>query len=141
MSHKLKVTILDDEHCFFALLDECGPGGFSHNRVALLKSFCQGCMYVVASKVPNDIESPCWARCKNNILPKFYKDGDWYHILPCFCTIYEENCCGILWVHPRIRKKGVARKLLKDLEINSVSNVLKEAIPFWDKFPHIKQKS
>lgn len=134
---EMRVDKVKNETCFFALLEECGPGGFYHNRTSLLKAYIEGRLYTISATLHD--ESGDW-KYRDPIWAKFNKDfsagnGDKKLILPCFCLLSKEaNTCDCLWVHPRIRKQGVATKLLLALKIKHVENVMPEAKKFWDKY-------
>ena len=138
----MRVDKVKNETCFFALLEECGPGGFYHNRTSLLKAYIEGRLYTISATQPRDEDGkmlkyadPIWAQFNKNIPAKYFSGGEWRSILPCFCLLSKEaNTCDCLWVHPRIRKQGVATKLLLALQIKHVENVMPEAKKFWDKY-------
>ena len=136
----LKVELVKNEMCFFSLLDECGPGGFYHNRTDLLKGYFKGLLYTVAGiPEPGTCDDKIWARFNKNITARYYTDSTWERaqILPCFCLLSEEtdySSCDILWVHPRIRKQGVATMMLDTLKVKHANNKLPESDSFWHKY-------
>tara|TARA_B100002051_G_C16587120_1_gene560782 strand:- start:348 stop:851 length:504 start_codon:yes stop_codon:yes gene_type:complete len=138
---EMQVDKVKNETCFFALLEECGPGGFYHNRTSLLKGYIEGRLYTISATQPRDEDGdlkyadPIWAKFNKDIPAKYFSGDEWRSILPCFCLLSKEaNTCDCLWVHPRIRRQGVATKLLLALKIKHVENVMPEAKTFWDKY-------
>lgn len=137
----MRVDKVKNETCFFALLEECGPGGFYHNRTSLLKGYIEGRLYTVSATQPHgkggDVKyaDPIWAKFNKDIPAKCFSGGEWRSILPCFCLLSKcANTCECLWVHPRIRKQGVATKLLLALKIKHAEKVTPEAKQFWRKY-------
>ena len=136
----MQVEKVKNETCFFALLEECGPGGFYHNRTSLLQGYIEGRLYTV-SATQAEVEvrwkdaDQIWAKFNNDIPAKYFSGDEWMNILPCFCLLSKEaDTCECLWVHPRIRKQGIATKLLIDLNIKCANNVMPESSKFWDKY-------
>lgn len=51
-------------------------------------------------------------------------------LLPCFC-IANNNKADIIWTHTRARRLGFGKKMVKELNIQTISNPLPESIKFW----------
>jgi GNAT superfamily N-acetyltransferase len=131
---KLKVEKVKNAVSFFALLEECGPGGFYHNRTSLLKGYTDGLLYTVAGEAAEgEYDDPIWAKFNIDVPACYHGASGRRHILPCFCLV-EADSCDIIWVHPRIRKQGVATLLLKSLKIKHANHPLPESKEFWEKY-------
>jgi len=128
-----QVKRVPNEMCFFSLLDECGPEGFYHNRTSLLKEWCHGRLYtVVGCYNEKNKNNPMWSRYYD-FCPHFIIGDDLMQMLPCFCAV-DDNCCDFLWVHERIRRRGVATMMLDALKVKNVNEPLPQAKAFWDKY-------
>lgn len=54
------------------------------------------------------------------------------YLLPCFCTTDNDTTAEIIWVHRRVRRKGLATKLVTLLRIESEFEPLPGSLPFWE---------
>ena len=129
----MEVVPVNNEECFFSLLQECGPEGFYHNRTTLLKAYVNKNLYTIGG-IPENSDDPKWSQYYD--FPAAYRSEDGWtrmQILPCFCVV-NGTTCEILWVHERIRKKGFATMMLEALEVNAVNQPLPESKIFWKKY-------
>jgi hypothetical protein len=131
-----EVSKVQNEECFFSLLEECGPVGFYHNRTSLLKGYMKGNLYTVSGWCEeHERNDPKWSRYYD--FPASFRDesdnSERHQILPCFCMV-DGDACNILWVHERIQNKGIATYLLKSLNIRRANDILPESKEFWDKY-------
>ena len=131
-----EVIKVPNEECFFSLLQECGPGGFYHNRTTLLKDYIKGNLYTVGGWFEEeDRRDSRWSRYYDFCAGFNDKSDNWerHQILPCFCIV-EDNACDILWVHERLRNKGIATFMLDTLKVTKANDILPESKEFWDKY-------
>ncbi len=145
MNKQQRVVSVDNATCFFGLLEECGPGGFYHNRRSLLDAYVDRRLYTVVMQGKSDVRALFngMALCKwfdpaeTNpwyMLPCF--DDDHWYMQPCFLCVSRDDrkCCDMLWVHPRIRNTGTATLMLNARAITSASDILEESEEFWEKY-------
>lgn len=55
-------------------------------------------------------------------------------VIPAILVMSPDMCdILILWVHSRIRRRGVGTKLATRFPVSLVSSVLQTSLPFWDR--------
>mgnify|MGYP007117371912 CR=1 FL=1 len=133
MNKQQRVVCVDNATCFFGLLEECGPGGFYHNRRSVLDAYVDRRLFTVVVQEKTDLR----VRFNGDFSCQWY-DGwrDHWYMLPCFLCVTKDDqrCCDMLWVHPRIRNTGTATLMLNACAITSASDILEEAEDFWEKY-------
>lgn len=123
----LKVRQISESNDFWYLFDELtnDKSKFLCNRETILDAFKNGAMYGLEIE---ETDSMFKREARGDAI--FCKDS-WY-LLPCFCIKYDSSVL-IIWTHTRARKRGFARKLIKELKITEIENPLPESIGFWEK--------
>lgn len=126
---------IDNAHDFWCILDELKNNninkdeGFWHNRTVITDALIKGNLFSVRI-VENDFmykhgarEDPIFSRMDNGELSLY--------LLPCFIVI-EDSKVIMLWVHPRIRRKGIATFLVRETKCKSTFHKLSGSERFWE---------
>lgn len=154
----LCLTRVIDGDVFFALMDavfddthrsQWGPG---FNRGFLAEAYAAGRFYTLRAATTATLERKWeeWTtangkkrrrmggfECHRPILPPVMPpfavaDGSTF-VLPCLCV---PNVNGFLaewlWVHPRVRRRGLGTRLLRGLCLRGAMHIVGTAKPFWD---------
>lgn len=129
---KIKLVVID-AYDFWALYDEMidDKSGFVHNRGIILKAFKENRMYGLRVQETDEMYKRR-ARSDRSFARNFMGELSWY-LLPCFCVLDNSNQIDIIWTHSRARGNGFGSKMVKELEITSVSDILPESEEFWKK--------
>jgi hypothetical protein len=136
----LVVDSVEDETSMLVLLDwfrharessgEQGvPDRMWRNRASLFDAYKCDSLYGIA--MPG-VES--WQR---PILQSPYDSASLQQQpnLPAFCIVYDDpsgpTTCAEVWVHPSIRRQGLARLMLRELNVRVACYISPESSEFW----------
>jgi hypothetical protein len=104
--------------------------GFLHNMSVLFDGFAAGRLYGLRLEETDDM-----LRVKG-VHPMFMQRYPW--TLPAFCCLDETGAVDIIWVHPRVRRMGLASAFLRELDVTRATVILPESKGFWDKHPKVQ---
>jgi hypothetical protein len=105
--------------------------GFLHNMSVLFTSSAAGRLYGLQLE-----ETETMFR-HNGHDPMFMQSRPPW-TLPAFCCLDESGAVDLLWVHPRVRRKGLASAFLHQLDVTEATVILPESKAFWDKHPQVQ---
>lgn len=135
--------LIESSEDFWALFDELcdDKSEFFNNRSTILNAYKNGKLYGMTLEEDDYL----WG-IRNELKPRnnplFCRDSNSsLYLLPMFCIIEKdssqelnsltETSCIIIWNHTRNRRKGLAKKLVKLLNINKAHNPLQDSLSFW----------
>ncbi len=119
---------------FWILIDELigDQSSFWHNRTCILNAFRDGRLYGLNIH-ETDLMYERGVR-GDPVFARAYHGEPSFYLLPCFCVVSatDDKTCDMIWVHTRARRKGLGRKLVRELGIRVAREPVPEAKPFWD---------
>ena len=105
--------------------------GFLHNMSVLFDGFAMGRLYGLRLEETDDMYKHIGHH------PMFMQSRfPW--TLPAFCCLDETGAVDIIWVHPRVRHKGLASAFLHQLDVTRATVIVPESKGFWDKHPQVQ---
>jgi len=118
-----------------------GDTGFIHNQSSVLEAFHKGRLYGLCMP-PTEGMLMCFFQSysvnenlKND--PHFMKHSCGLGRLrfPVFCAVDDDNRIELLWVAPRLRRRGLGTRLVECLKTQGVSGAsfVEDAVPFWQR--------
>ena len=105
--------------------------GFLHNLSVLFTSSAAGRLYGLQLEETEDMFR------HNGHHPMFMQSRPPW-TLPAFCCLDETGAVDIIWVHPRVRRRGLASAFLHQLDVTQATVILPESKGFWDKHPQVQ---
>lgn len=125
--------IVENSIDFWYLYDELlnDQSLFVYDRHVILDAFKEGNIYSFFKK-PDSV--------KYTFKSGFYASGS-KNMLPCFVVTNNEGDIEIIWVHNRMREKGVAKSFIRKLQPKKIINPLDDALDFWKKFGYTKENN
>ena len=105
--------------------------GFLHNMSVLFDGFATGRLYGLRLEETDDM-------CKHNGHHPMFMQSRFPWTLPAFCCLDETGAVDIIWVHPRVRHKGLASAFLRQLDVTRATVIVPESKGFWDKHPQVQ---
>ena len=105
--------------------------GFLHNMSVLFTSSAAGRLYGLQLEETEDMFR------HNGHHPMFMQSRPPW-TLPAFCCLSETGAVDLLWVHPRVRRRGLASAFLHQLDVTQATVILPESKGFWDKHPQVQ---
>ena len=105
--------------------------GFLHNMSVLFTSSAAGRLYGLQLEETEDMFR------HNGHHPMFMQSRPPW-TLPAFCCLDESGAVDLLWVHPRVRRRGLASAFLHQLDVTQATVILPESKGFWDKHPQVQ---
>ena len=105
--------------------------GFLHNMSVLFDGFATGRLYGLRLEETDDM-------FKHNGHHPMFMQSRFPWTLPAFCCLDETGAVDIIWVHPRVRHKGLASAFLRQLDVTRATVIVPESKGFWDKHPQVQ---
>jgi len=105
--------------------------GFLHNISVLYDGFAAGRLFGLRLEETEDM-----LRYKGHHAMFMQLRPLW--TLPAFCCLDESGAVDLLWVHPRVRRRGLASAFLHQLDVTQATVILPESKGFWDKHPQVQ---
>ncbi|MBV5345111.1 MAG: hypothetical protein JZU63_06065 [Rhodoferax sp.] len=105
--------------------------GFLHNMSDLFDGFAAGRLYGLRLEETDDM-----FRHKGHHPMFMQSRSPW--TLPAFCCLDETGAVDIIWVHPRVRRMGLASAFLRELDVTRATVILPESKGFWDKHQRVQ---
>ena len=105
--------------------------GLLHNMSVLFDGFATGRLYGLRLEETDDMFK------HNGHHPMFMQSRPPW-TLPAFCCLSETGAVDLLWVHPRVRRRGLASAFLHQLDVTQATVILPESKGLWDKHPQVQ---
>ena len=105
--------------------------GFLHNMSVLFDGFATGRLYGLRLEETDDM-------FKHNGHHPMFMQSRYPWTLPAFCCLDETGAVDIIWVHPRVRRRGLASAFLHQLDVTQATVIVPESKGFWDKHPQVQ---
>ena len=119
---------------FWALLHEVGDdidpvhGGIGINMDTILQAFCDRTLFGVCLEENDHMYQHGIASD-----PVFAYGPGGSYLLPCFCIPEVGNRnVELIWVHPRVRRQGLATFMVRSLGLSSLSRMIPSSLLFWE---------
>lgn len=125
-----KVVPLENGADFFAILDEMNDDGsaFYHNRSTIFDACMKGHAFSVMAGNADDLSNN---NGEDDHIGGIFCNTGGYYLLPCVCVRNENDEVELIWTHSRIRRKGFAKLMIKELGLVSARNRLPASRDFW----------
>ena len=105
--------------------------GFLHNMSVLFDGFAMGRLYGLRLAETDDMY-------KHTGHHPMFMQSRFPWTLPAFCCLDETGAVDIIWVHSRVRHKGLASAFLHQLDVTRATVIVPESKGFWDKHPQVQ---
>jgi ribosomal protein S18 acetylase RimI-like enzyme len=106
---------------------------FLHNMSTLFECASVGLLYGLRLEETVDMDK---YKYRDGHHPFFMESRDW--TLPALCCLDQNGAVDMLWVHPRVRRRGFASAFLHQLNVTQATTILPESRAFWEKHPTVK---
>ncbi len=142
---EIRLQKIDNCYYFWALYDEmCKDQGYGYGWISntMLDAYKDGNLYgLLVPETEKMYRAGSYGDIGSHRDPIFAKESG-TTLLPIFCIKEkqkEKNIAVYIWTHPRARKMGFAKKLVKLLNIEYADDSTPDSIGFWKKC-NIEQK-
>jgi hypothetical protein len=109
--------------------------GFLHNMSVLFDGFTAGRLYGLRLEETDDMFRHKGIHKGHH--PMFMQSRyPW--TLPAFCCLDETGAVDIIWVHSRVRRRGLASAFLRQLDVTRATVIVPESKGFWDQHPKVQ---
>ena len=125
-----------DGHAFWAIIEELKDDstetfGFYHNKSWIVEAYSRGEMFGLRLNPDASDHTEAYKRNRKT----FCHYPTQHRMLPCVCVVSPFNGFHIelLWIHPRARNNGFAKKMINELCITHANQPMSTSLEFWRK--------